>query len=1338
MAGKNQQHEVTLKMLIEGLGKFVQDQNKASGSLDKTRKSAQSADRSLKGAAQASSNSTKNFSKMAQGITGGLVPAYATLAANLFALDAAFRFLKGAADFRVLTQGQQAFSASTGIAYKSLAKDIQEATRGMVTFSEASQAGAIGRAAGLSSGQLRELSEAAFTVSVALGRDVTDSFNRLVRGVTKAEPELLDELGIILRLEEASTKYAAALGLNKNQLSIYQKSQAVVNEVLGQAEEKFGKINAIMDPTANALSQVGIAFDELLNKFRPMIAGIAEPMAKFIASNTTNAAIAMGLFASSILKSLIPSTNELRIRQADAAKARLAEIEVLKQKEEELAAKVKQLSSPSLAQNKFARKLGADRLGAGGKLGNQIADGEKLSKAQISNLHSQHSREIGMFKNMSDNKRAYYKKILVQMTKEHDTFITKNVARSQQGAAQIQLFFSRSAANIKAVFNTVSVAASKVGMFFSGALGWVAILSMLYMGFKAIQQYLSKDSIKTQEKFNESVDKGVQSLSTLNEELLAMTQVRDRGLIGSGEETMLHTFEAIQSVDFAKVTKELMVLGGISDINQEKFNELTDSFDETLKHLGKLNPEFIVLRKELAEAGKMTPELQAKFFALRDKVSSVGSALKALTNNSAEMVKQQNRLTQALPKVPYQDMLALMQSNVEQYKELNKAGENYQSQLVAETNKIKIYTYFQKQSVDLQKQMASNKFSQAFDGLAGGTTRDKQLKVEEKRLNVANETHKLDMINLQMFTESDEKKLAALKQQQAVQLKMVESAQGMYLLEEKKANLMFETYNTVYKNLEADLGKAIGAGMRGDSTQFENIGKNFTNVITDAIGGMLSEQLMEDTIGSLFPNAKTIEEEIKDGAAKHAQLIQEAIEKGGFSHKNSINAATDQFTSDMYNIQKAILQANQETEEKRKKRLSTDLTALQTEMKTAEKLTTLRGTKDFMDTEGYKDYKTKQIMNTMLSSREIEAVKEAQALLDESNTEAGKKKLTSELYQNKDDLLGGGAYTQAVKDAGATIARILTPKSEQFDTNLLTNVTPRAEQFKSMKDQEKSFMAAIQGSNDIIAGLEKKRTSIDSVVNPTPKAKETTEFTLPPLSTEGIIYFDPVTGKTVVSTPNLAGKIAQSLGTGFDPLNPDMNNISNADGSKTEEKEEMTMDKFSKNLNQFSGVIGMMGALTGNEEKTAKIMAKVAQIQLMIVAYERAKMAIDQGGGKLLGTIGKFFTGTVPTGRDGGVMSKGYRSFAGGGVSDGPNSGYGAILHGKEAVVPLPNNRSIPVELSGKSNGPVNTSITVNMAEGSSTTTSDEETGKQFAQAINIAVLEEITKQQRPGGLLAG
>ena len=107
-------------VVIEGkadLKDIIKEGNKAGKALDNTKKSAQSADRQLKGAARASSGASKNFSKMSQGITGGLVPAYATLAANLFALDAVFRFLKDSADFRVLKEGQMAFAGATSIAY---------------------------------------------------------------------------------------------------------------------------------------------------------------------------------------------------------------------------------------------------------------------------------------------------------------------------------------------------------------------------------------------------------------------------------------------------------------------------------------------------------------------------------------------------------------------------------------------------------------------------------------------------------------------------------------------------------------------------------------------------------------------------------------------------------------------------------------------------------------------------------------------------------------------------------------------------------------------------------------------------------------------------------------------------------------------------------------------------------------------------------------------------------------------------------------------------------------------------------------------------------------------
>jgi len=196
---------------------------KAADNLDRTSKSARTADRNLKGVSQQSANGTKNFSKMSQGISGTLVPAYATLAANVFAITAAFSFLKSAADFRVVTESQVAFASATGTGVRSITKDIQRASDGLVSFTDAASAAAIGVASGLSPEQLQGFAAGAKNVSVILGRDVTDSFNRLIRGVTKAEPELLDELGIILRLTTATENYAGQLNKSVKDLLYLKK-----------------------------------------------------------------------------------------------------------------------------------------------------------------------------------------------------------------------------------------------------------------------------------------------------------------------------------------------------------------------------------------------------------------------------------------------------------------------------------------------------------------------------------------------------------------------------------------------------------------------------------------------------------------------------------------------------------------------------------------------------------------------------------------------------------------------------------------------------------------------------------------------------------------------------------------------------------------------------------------------------------------------------------------------------------------------------------------------------------------------------------------------------------
>tara|TARA_R100001443_G_scaffold78076_2_gene85326 strand:- start:1703 stop:4942 length:3240 start_codon:yes stop_codon:yes gene_type:complete len=295
---------------------------KTSKKLDKTGKSAHSADRQLKGAAQASSNTTKNFSKMSQGISGGLVPAYATLAANIFAISAAFRFLQSAGDLRLMQQGQIAYASQTGVALDLLTKRVQAATDGQLSFTEAAQAVQLGRAAGLSSDQISGLANVAKNASIALGRDLTDSFNRLTRGAIKAEPELLDELGIIVRLETATEEYARRINKAAKDLTTFEKSQAVVNQVLEQGEDKFSNLGV----EVNQLNKLAKAFDDLLNTIKGSLSGVAEFMAGAMSNNITALAGAFALLGTGIAKSLVPAAPSMAQagQAAEAARSRFA------------------------------------------------------------------------------------------------------------------------------------------------------------------------------------------------------------------------------------------------------------------------------------------------------------------------------------------------------------------------------------------------------------------------------------------------------------------------------------------------------------------------------------------------------------------------------------------------------------------------------------------------------------------------------------------------------------------------------------------------------------------------------------------------------------------------------------------------------------------------------------------------------------------------------------------------------------------------------------------------------------------------------------------------------
>ena len=273
-----------------------------STSQDKVSKSARTADRNLKGVSQQSANGTKNFSKMAQGIGGTLVPAYATLAANLFAVSAAFEFLKRASQVSRLEKAQQSFAANTGKALGFMTEKLIDASNGMLSFQEAAQAAAIGTAKGFSGPQLESLAVGAQKAAQALGRDFGDAFDRLIRGVSKAEPELLDELGITLRLETATKNYADALGLQADKLTDAQRSQAVLLETQRQLDDQYANQEIIADP----FIKLQKTFTDIVKTITDKVLPIFSVFADILNRNATLAIAAFAAFAVSIIRAIVP------------------------------------------------------------------------------------------------------------------------------------------------------------------------------------------------------------------------------------------------------------------------------------------------------------------------------------------------------------------------------------------------------------------------------------------------------------------------------------------------------------------------------------------------------------------------------------------------------------------------------------------------------------------------------------------------------------------------------------------------------------------------------------------------------------------------------------------------------------------------------------------------------------------------------------------------------------------------------------------------------------------------------------------------------------------------
>ena len=886
--------------------KLGREADKTSKSTKNLANNARTADRNIKGAAQASSNGTKNFSKMAQGV-GGLVGAYATLAANIFAITAAFNFLKSAADFRVLTEGQEAFANKTGQSLSLLTSRVQAATGGLLKFDEAAQAVSIGTAAGLDPSQIEGLAAVAKKASMALGRDLTDSFNRLTRGAIKAEPELLDELGIILRLETASQKYADALGLNANELTTFQKQQAVVNEVLEQGNTKFEDLGG----NVNQIAKLGKAFDDLIKRIQRIIGPVAEFIGGALSNNITALAGAFALLGTGITKSLAGAPPALADISEGAKEARL------------------QLTQ------------GAN---IASKTGQRVADPDALLS----------SRDLDLVEKSAGRKHTTIMKF-DNLTKDQTIRNVRLIRAQQQMAlAQQTTGMKRYHAQFKAELEILRIQHGKVmgtmtaatQAFARGAnriLGAVGMLGLLFSLIGLLQQFINSlkspefkkfmDNSKTLagilEEQNSKVAELQQNLKETKTEAAAIEQkfqlisnikfdniegltvpkiVTNRfggaSQIGKGGESLEMAESGLKNVG-ETITSLRLQINSLGKDSPEAaglvqiLNKLEPAFNRATEVAGNFGGQFSQNADKVAEFNTLTGIINTETGKLNDTnkeaiktTTQQRTGLKSLTVAGEEFLTLQRKMRQAPSdftsffKILEDMQSGLRDSGIKDFKNLTDEQQTAVKDILGEleqTTKVTdIITKMEGIKAEILKAeliLTRRRFQidEKYEKALRGTTKlvAAQLKIDQKRENLQLEIFKIQ--EKQRLNEYARTPLG--KTQKKIDADRLQLLREQLITLNEQQDVLSRINRSGEQGLESGLQSNISALLKGTEKSFKtaiaNIAKSTLEAMADELSKIVTEAIMKRVL-----KRKTVDEKIQIAHQVGGEIVKQKIIEG--------------------------------------------------------------------------------------------------------------------------------------------------------------------------------------------------------------------------------------------------------------------------------------------------------------------------------------------------------------------------------------------------------------------------------------------------------------------------
>ena len=266
---------VEIKISTKGANSSDRELSKVGKSFDR-----------LKGKAKGVGSSINNLKKSFFTLQNAAIVTGGILAAKV-----GFNLVETGAGIEVQRKAFRNLAISMGADGDTIVKELREVSKETVSTTELIGSASRAMLLGIQPEKLTKLMEIARAASKATGDTISKSFDDITLGIGRNSKMILDNLGIIIRVDEANQKYAETLGKSSAELTDTEKKQAFLNATLEAGQVIINNVGKDSLSTRDKLDRFKVKIAET----KEQIASINETLVtanKNLAVNNKNLMVA--------------------------------------------------------------------------------------------------------------------------------------------------------------------------------------------------------------------------------------------------------------------------------------------------------------------------------------------------------------------------------------------------------------------------------------------------------------------------------------------------------------------------------------------------------------------------------------------------------------------------------------------------------------------------------------------------------------------------------------------------------------------------------------------------------------------------------------------------------------------------------------------------------------------------------------------------------------------------------------------------------------------------------------------------------------------------------------